>query len=193
MEMEDMPGPRLMSDMLLLPTGDVLLINGATHGCAGWEKAINPVLAPYLYKPKDPQGRRFSILRASEIPRMYHSTALLLADGRVLVGGSNPYFRYNFSGYPYATELRLEAFTPHYMGEYYDELRPTEGFNSIGGDDERTRCGDRSERCVFVTHSLSMHQRMLRLECVTVEVTVEGPLMALVRVPTSPVTAPTGK
>ncbi|KAG0487639.1 hypothetical protein HPP92_009734 [Vanilla planifolia] len=99
------------------------------------------------------------------------------------------------------------------MGEYYDELRPTEvTVKSVRGDDvlkygelftvgfQLDRRGTTSAPDVeivasaasFVTHSLSMHQRMLRLECVTVEVTVEGPLMALVRVPTSPVTAPTG-
>ncbi|KAG0485870.1 hypothetical protein HPP92_009949 [Vanilla planifolia] len=114
-EMEDMPGPRLMSDMLLLPTGDVLLINGATHGCAGWEKAINPVLAPYLYKPKDPQGRRFSILRASEIlgciirrPSSSPTAAFSSAVATL--------FQIQLLRVPLRHGLRLEAFTPHYMG-----------------------------------------------------------------------------
>lgn len=79
--------------MLLLPPGDIILINGATYGSAGWDEARNPV----LYLPdEDPTGG-FVVLNPSQIPRMYHSTAALLPDGRVLVGESNPYQTYNFT------------------------------------------------------------------------------------------------
>ncbi|URD74606.1 hypothetical protein MUK42_09973 [Musa troglodytarum] len=45
------------------------------------------------------------LLNPSSIARMYHSTAIVLPDGRILVGGSNPYKNYTF-GVPYPTELR---------------------------------------------------------------------------------------
>ncbi|KAK4860629.1 hypothetical protein QYF36_027515 [Acer negundo] len=46
---------------------------------------------------------------------MYHSTAILLRDGCVLVGGSNPHDKYEFTGVPYPTEISLEAFSPAYL------------------------------------------------------------------------------
>jgi hypothetical protein len=74
--MEVMPMPRVMSDMLLLPTGEVLIINGAMNGTAGWEDAVNPVFNPVLYRPNEPDPtQKFLVLNPSKIPRMYHSSA----------------------------------------------------------------------------------------------------------------------
>jgi hypothetical protein len=80
--MEKMSGGRVMSDMILLPNGDVLLINGAALGTAGWEHGRNQVLNPFLYKPDGVIGERFKIQNPSTIPRIYHSTAIFLLDGR---------------------------------------------------------------------------------------------------------------
>eukprot|EP00253_Pinus_taeda_P006202 PITA_06202 len=46
--MENMPAPRVLGDMLLLPTGEILIINGAEKGCAGYGQATNPAPSPYL-------------------------------------------------------------------------------------------------------------------------------------------------
>ena len=50
-QMEKMPMPRVMGDMVLLPTGNVLIINGASKGSVSWGMARDPVLEPVLYKP----------------------------------------------------------------------------------------------------------------------------------------------
>ncbi|KAJ8553955.1 hypothetical protein K7X08_024633 [Anisodus acutangulus] len=99
-KMENMPGPRLMHDMVLLPTGQVLIINGAKRGCAGWNNGASPALEPYLYNPKKTLGRRFTVLKSTKIVRMYHSSAILVPDGSVLVTGSNPNNQYTYKS-PY--------------------------------------------------------------------------------------------
>ena len=43
-QMEDMPGPRVMGDMVILPTAQILIINGAKNGTTGWQLAREPAL-----------------------------------------------------------------------------------------------------------------------------------------------------
>lgn len=123
-ELEEMPFARVMGDMILLPTGDVMIINGAQTGSQGFNMASNPCLNPVLYQPTAAAGLRFMTLTPSITARMYHSTANLLPDGRILVAGSNPHYFYNFSG-DFPTELKLEAFSPEYLSAGLANLRPT--------------------------------------------------------------------
>ena len=58
--------------------------------------------------------RFFQVPESSGIPRMYHSSALLLPDGTVLISGSNPNAALTLTG-PYPTEFRTQIFTPHYL------------------------------------------------------------------------------
>ncbi len=76
--------------MVPLPDGTVLIVNGAQQGLAGFAAATEPNLNAVIYDPSLPVGSRFSILANTTIPRMYHSEATLLPDGRVLISGSNP-------------------------------------------------------------------------------------------------------
>ncbi|CAI9771307.1 unnamed protein product [Fraxinus pennsylvanica] len=119
-----MPLPRVMGDMVLLPNGKVLIINGASMGTAAWELGRNPVLSPVIYKPDNLSGSRFEVQNSSSTPRMYHSTAILLRDGRVLVGGSNPHQYDCFMGVQFPTDLTLEAFSPAYLDPNFAWLRP---------------------------------------------------------------------
>ncbi|GLJ35568.1 hypothetical protein SUGI_0715040 [Cryptomeria japonica] len=47
--MEDKPGPRTMSDMLILPNDEFLIINRVAKGVARWDMANTPFFTPYLY------------------------------------------------------------------------------------------------------------------------------------------------
>ncbi|XP_030548614.1 aldehyde oxidase GLOX-like [Rhodamnia argentea] len=207
--MEQMPMPRVMSDMLLLPNGHVLMINGATNGTAGWEDGRNAVHNPILYLPDVPgPARRFEVLTPARVPRMYHSAAVVVPDGRVLVGGSNPHSKYNFTAYPYPTDLSLEAFYPPYLNPQFTILRPS--ILSLEAVDQTVSYSQRfSVNFVvtmfrprrglsvallappFTTHSFAMNQRHLwlgvlsvvRLSSFAYRITVAAPPSATVAPP----------
>ncbi|XP_027358708.1 aldehyde oxidase GLOX-like [Abrus precatorius] len=210
-DMEYMPKPRLLHDMLILPTGNILIINGAKHGCAGYDNARNASLEPYLYSPNKRLGKRFTVLRSTKIARMYHSSATILHDGRILVAGSNPHGRYTFHNVAYPTELRLQAFVPHYMDKRYHNLRPSNLTIEYGGGihhaigygkEFRVRFLLRkrpSNEVVFsayappfTTHSFAMNQRMLKLRCKSLVRSGGGWVVAVLEAPPSPHVAPSG-
>ncbi|TDL21722.1 glyoxal oxidase [Rickenella mellea] len=127
---DPIPKGRSITSAIMLPDGKLLLLNGANTGVSGYGNqswsvgqsyANNPVLTPVIFDPSAPPGQRWSQdgLSASTVPRLYHSTAILLTDGSVLVAGSNPNADYT-TGVPFPTEFRVERFYP----TYYNTRRP---------------------------------------------------------------------
>ncbi|PKI67926.1 aldehyde oxidase GLOX [Punica granatum] len=203
--MEDMPTARVMGDMLLLPTKDVIIVNGAEYGTAGWEFGHSPVTRPIIYRPYGLPDWRFSVMSPASRPRLYHSSAILILDGRILVGGSNPHVYYNFTNVEYPTDLSLEAFAPPYLSTEYDRIRPKiisapailrhgQAFSLSFYVPEYLTADVLSVNIIapsFTTHSFSMSQRMvvlklvgvLRLSSDTYNLTTVGPSTAEIAPP----------
>ncbi|KAK9168303.1 hypothetical protein Syun_000443 [Stephania yunnanensis] len=200
-----MPFARIMGDMVMLPTGEVLIINGAQAGTQGFDLATNPCLNPVLYRPGQPVGLRFMVLNPGTVPRMYHSTANLVPDGRVVVAGSNPHYLYEFQGTEFPTELRVEAFWPEYLAGDRGNLRPV-----VEEAPEVVRYGEGFEVVVsvelpvvavvevnlgsapFSTHSFSQGQRLVKLGVEPAVVAPGGRWMIRCRAPPTAVVAPPG-
>ncbi|KXZ50034.1 hypothetical protein GPECTOR_18g186 [Gonium pectorale] len=122
---EKMPLARVMGDALVLPNGQVVVLNGAVKGLAGDSaaggvaKANEPNLWPVLYDPAAPYGNRTRLLARSSIPRLYHSTVALTTDGSLLVAGCDRCDKYwwttpgGISKSPTSfAEYRIEVFRP---------------------------------------------------------------------------------
>ncbi|KAJ6513221.1 glyoxal oxidase [Mycena sanguinolenta] len=182
---------RTMGNLIALPDGRVLCVNGAKSGTAGYGNntwaigqsyADDPVLTPAIYDPNKPLGSRWNRdgLNSSTIPRMYHSSATLLPDGAVLIAGSNPNADFNVGpSVKYPTEYRVERFYP----SYYNERRPqptgllsTLGYggpsfdvqldaDDLGGDARNAANATVVViRTGFSTHTANFGQRMLQLD-----------------------------
>lgn len=115
--LERMPSQRVMSCMTALPDGTYIIVNGAKQGSAGFGLATNPNLVAVMYDPSLPAHNRFTIMASTTIARLYHSEAILLPDGRVMVSGSDP------QDGVHPEEYRVESFTPPYL--LNGKARPT--------------------------------------------------------------------
>ena len=91
--------PRYNENLVLLPDGTVLAVGGG----GGGGQYTNPVFAPELYDPKTAQ---WTVMASQTVQRAYHSTAVLLPDGRVLSSGSD-------NGA--TTQRTYEIFSPPYL------------------------------------------------------------------------------
>ncbi len=136
----------------LLPDGTVL-VNGGTSG-AGFDNPVGAVFAAELWNPA---AETWTTLASAVIPRLYHSAALLLPDGRVLTTGGNYY-------------PQTEVFEPPYL---FKGPRPTitaapptvtygEAF-LVETPDAASITQVTWLRLSSVTHAFNMNQRINRL------------------------------
>jgi galactose oxidase-like protein len=91
---------RMHQNLVLLPDRTVMV----TGGAAVEEHGVNAALESELF---DPATGTWTRLAKSRVPRLYHSVALLMPDGRVVTAGSNP-----ARG---VEEHRIEVFSPPYL------------------------------------------------------------------------------
>ena len=74
--------PRRQMNALILADGKVLVTGGTTSG--GFNTPAGAVYAAEMW---DPVSETWSTMASMQVPRLYHSTTVLLPDGRVLSAG----------------------------------------------------------------------------------------------------------
>jgi hypothetical protein len=101
---------RRQMNATLLPTGEVLVTGGTS--ASGFNDPSGAVLAAELWSPTT---GTWTTMASNAVIRMYHSTTLLLPDGRVLHTGSG-------DGANAPRELSYELYSPPYV---FRGARPT--------------------------------------------------------------------
>ena len=102
--------PRGYHNLTMLPDGNVLVTGG------GDTTTPRRSTAPSGRRAWSPATQTWKTLAAMQTPRLYHSIALLLPDGRVLVSGGGRF------GGPYGDgQDTIEIFSPPYL---FDGPRP---------------------------------------------------------------------
>jgi hypothetical protein len=195
---DSLPVGRTMGQFIALPDGTLLVLNGGSNGTAGYGQrtgttttfgampfgeslATGPVGQPAIYNPNAAAGSRWSTagLSSSNIPRLYHSSALLLPDGSVMIAGSNPNIDVNLTTI-YPTTYTAEYFYPPYFsakarpvpqnvpttlsygGNYFDiTIQPSSYTGSA--DDAAKGTTIWLIRQGFTTHAMNMGQRIMQL------------------------------
>jgi hypothetical protein len=158
---EPMEFPRAHHYLTILPDGSVL-----TSGGGRSTDGVNLALAVDEAELWSPVTESWTTMASADVPRLYHSTAILLPDGRVLSAGGG-----RFVGYPNINQFGAEFFSPPYL---FRGARPqitsvpstvqygTTFFvgNAAPADIERVTLVAPGA----VTHQMNMQQRFLSLE-----------------------------
>ncbi len=144
--------PRKHHNATLLPDGKVLVTGGSSGDEHTNQNSLNPAYAAEAW---DPATNTWTTLASNSVYRGYHSTALLLPDGRVLTAGGD------WGGASY------EVFSPPYL---FKGSRPTitSAPTSVGyGKQFSVQTPDAASitkmawlRLSSVTHSFNMGQRI---------------------------------
>jgi hypothetical protein len=158
-----MANPRVMPDSVLLPDGTVFVCNGGNRGQS--DNSASPVFDAEIF---DPRTETWKTVANALVPRLYHATAILLPDGRVLTAGTDG----SWNPPPYNVgERRIELYSPPYL---FKGPRPTVTQAPNGVQYNQTFSIDTPDaqqvdevvivRCGSVTHSFNFNQRLVELK-----------------------------
>ncbi len=153
---------RSYANSVVLPNGEVLVFGGQSYARTFTD--LQPVLATELWNP---ETKTFTTLAPMDIPRNYHSVAILMTDGRVFVGGGG------LCGACETNHADAQIFTPPYLlnADGTDARRPviTQAPSSAGYGATIAVSADSLitqfalVRMSSVTHSVNNDQRRIPL------------------------------
>ncbi len=98
---------RWFGQAVLLPTGEVMMFSGASHDEVVLPGTARPITQTEIF---DPTTETWRPMATQNNPRTYHNSAILLPDGRVLVGGHAPID----TGYAYSINLTGLGISPNF-------------------------------------------------------------------------------
>jgi hypothetical protein len=175
--------PRKQLNSTLLPDGKVLVTGGTSVGFT------DPSGAVYAAELWNPDTNGWTTLASASRPRLYHSTAVLLPDGRVLTGGGGGLRPPDHS----IDEPSMEIYSPPYL---FRGPRPTiRSAPSVVGHGAQIFVGTPDAasiskvtlvRLSSVTHAFNQNQRINTLSF------VREPTGLTVRIPASGNLCPPG-
>ena len=183
-----MRSPRLHVSAILLPDGKVFITGGGRHG-----RGEAPVFETEMY---DPTTNTMTPMANSSVPRVYHSVAMLLPDGRVATAGGQPV-------YGQRGELRIEVYSPPYL---FKGSRPTIASTTTElnyGGQATVEIGGGSKgagrikalnlvRPASITHSFDSEQRVIPMTFQQGNVLGISSSTLVAQVPSDPNVAPPG-
>ena len=105
----DHPSPGRYINAVTLPDDATLFTGGSVRYRGNSQSDL------HLTTMYDPHSGRLAEAAPNEVGRNYHSTALLLPDGRVLTMGADPLFSDEENTVPGKFETRLEIYSPPYL------------------------------------------------------------------------------
>jgi protocatechuate 3,4-dioxygenase beta subunit len=145
--------PRRQDNAVILPDGKVFIVGGSSG--SGFDDSTHPVLPTEMW---DPATGQFTLMASIAVYRGYHSTALLLPDGRVLSAGGN------------VGGANAQVFSPPYLfagtRPTISSAPPSVGFGQtifIGTPDAATITQVTWVRTGSTTHTFDESQRFMRL------------------------------
>ena len=121
--------PRLRADFVLLPDGTSVAIGGSIAGRKAHECAVH---AAEIWNP---DAESWTEVASHTRPSMYHSTAILLLDGRVLAAGSE-----NHDG-----QEKMRRFTLHPICSRV-RAQPSDRYPPLWGTGVRLTCKRQTHR-----------------------------------------------
>jgi Galactose oxidase-like, Early set domain len=141
---------------VVLPDSTVFETGGASTTI---HNGTHPVFSSQIF---DPKTSTWTKVATPTVPRVYHSSALLLPDGRVATFGGNPEDSF---------EMRIEIFTPPYLQKGSPrpavKTAPTEvtygGSYALGTSQATPLRSAVLVRPEAVTHSMDSNQRLVDL------------------------------
>jgi hypothetical protein len=155
---------RRQLNTVVLPDGKVMAIGGTSGG--GFNNFTGTERSTEMW---DPDKDEWTMMAGEQVERLYHSTAMLLPDGRILVAGG---------GLPGPTggggdNYNIEMYSPPYLfkGErpaitsMQDSIAYGERFQ-VKSPDKKTVSEAVLIRLPSVTHSINMEQRRVPLDMV---------------------------
>ena len=205
---ERMHAGRVMPDTVLLPTGEVLVVGGGRYGQSGGllahftssdvggrpnKGAWDPVFEPELF---DPASETWTKLCRKPLARLYHTTAALLPDARVLVAGHDGALNMR----PFdSSQYDLEVFSPPYLFDANGQraARPSVVVApGLATYQQQVEIGFRSEQSVgrvsLIRQSSTTHQINSDQRCISLAYDVTSPDRVTVSMPPDGGVAPPG-